>query len=125
MFLAECPVRAMIGVIAGKWKPLIVDALKIKPLRYGDLRRHLPEASKKVLTEQLRELEADRIIARNASGRAWERVEYSLTSYGRTLVPVLTLMANWGAKHKRLRKRVGRVKPSASSRGRKESQIRR
>ena len=74
-------------------------------LRFGQLRRHAPEASRKVLTEQLRELEDNQIISRKAFGQRWERVEYELTSYGRTLVPVLTLLAKWGKKHKKLMQR--------------------
>jgi DNA-binding HxlR family transcriptional regulator len=101
MRLSECPVRATIDVIEGKWKPIVVNALKEGTLRFGQLRRHAPEATKKVLTEQLRELEADQIIARKTFGQRWERVEYSLTPYGRTLVPVLTLMAKWGNTHKK------------------------
>jgi DNA-binding HxlR family transcriptional regulator len=61
----------------------------------------------KVATEQLRELEREGIISRTAFGNRWERVEYSLTGYGRTLVPVLTLMADWGMKHQRRRSRLG------------------
>jgi DNA-binding HxlR family transcriptional regulator len=105
MRLAECPVRPAIDVVEGKWKPIVVNALKPGRLRFGQLRRHVPEASRKVLTEQLRELEGDQIIARKAFGQKWERVEYELTAYGRTLVPVLTLMAKWGRKHKRLMQR--------------------
>jgi DNA-binding HxlR family transcriptional regulator len=116
MYLADCPVRATIDVIEGKWKPIIVDVLKDRSLRFGDLRRHVPEASKKVLTEQLRELEVDRILSRNASAQAWQSVEYSLTAYGRTLVPVLTLMAKWGKAHKRLQTRTTRMESAASSR---------
>jgi DNA-binding HxlR family transcriptional regulator len=101
MRLAECPVRATIDVIEGKWKPIIVNALKQGTLRFGQLRRQVPEAARKVLTEQLRELEDDGIIMRRTSEKRWERVEYSLTSYGRTLVPVLTLMAKWGKNHKK------------------------
>src|SRR5215468_6099639 len=103
MRLSECPVRATIDVIEGKWKPIIVNALKQGRLRFGELRRHVPEATRKVLTEQLRELEDDRIVVRRTSEKRWERVEYSLTSYGRTLVPVLTLMAKWGEAHKKSR----------------------
>jgi len=88
-------------VIEGKWKPIIVNALKQGTLRFGQLRRHAPEATRKVLTEQLRGLEADGIVTRKVIGQKWERVEYSLTSYGRTLVPVLTLMAKWGRTHKK------------------------
>jgi DNA-binding HxlR family transcriptional regulator len=106
MKLSECPVRATADVIDGKWKPMIVNALKAKPLRFGQLLRALPEASRKVATEQLRELESEGIISRTAFGSRWERVEYSLTKYGRTLVPVLTLMADWGVKHQRRKSRL-------------------
>jgi DNA-binding HxlR family transcriptional regulator len=102
MRLSECPVRPAIDVIEGKWKPIVVNTLKAGALRFGQLRRHAPEATRKVITEQLRELEEDGIIARKAFGQKWERVEYELTAYGRTLVPVLTLMAKWGKKHKKL-----------------------
>ena len=101
MRLSECPVRATIDVIQGKWKPIIVNALKQGTLRFGQLRRHTPEATRKVLTEQLRELEEAGIVARKVFGQKWERVEYSLTAYGRTLVPVLTLMAKWGRTHRK------------------------
>jgi DNA-binding HxlR family transcriptional regulator len=101
--LSECPVRATIEVIEGKWKPIVVNALKRGTLRFGQLRRHVPEATRKVLTEQLREMEEERIISRRILGQKWERVEYSLTSYGRTLVPVLTLMAKWGKTHKKFK----------------------
>jgi len=100
MRLSECSVRVTVDVIEGKWKPIIVNALKQGTLRFGQLRRQTPEATKKVLAEQLRELENDRIIMRRTFGEAWERVEYSLTPYGRTLVPVLTRMAKWGEAHR-------------------------
>jgi DNA-binding HxlR family transcriptional regulator len=100
MRLSECPVRAAIDVIEGKWKPIIINALKAKPLRFGQLRRETPEATKKVLTAQLRELEKDEVICRKHFGGAEEHLRYSLTTYGRTLVPILTHMAEWGAAHK-------------------------
>lgn len=101
MRLSECPVTTAINVIDGKWKPIIINALKQGTLRFGQLRRHAPEATRKVLIEQLRELGEDGIVTRRASGEKWERVEYSLTAYGRTLVPVLTLMAKWGKTHQK------------------------
>ena len=101
MRLSECPVRATIDVIEGKWKPIVVNTLKTGTLRFGQLRRHVPEATRKVLTAQLRELEEDQIIARKVLGQRWERVDYALTPYGQTLVPVLTLMAKWGITHKK------------------------
>ena len=102
MQLSECPVRPAIDVVEGKWKPIVVNALKAGRLRFGQLQRQAPEASSKVLTAQLRELEDAEIISRKAFGRRWERVEYELTAYGRTLVPVLTLLARWGRKHKKV-----------------------
>jgi DNA-binding HxlR family transcriptional regulator len=100
MRLSECPVRAAIDVIEGKWKPIIVNALKAGPLRFGQLRREAPEATKKVLTAQLRELEKDAILCRKNYAESEEHFRYGLTAYGRTLVPVLARMAKWGAKHK-------------------------
>jgi DNA-binding HxlR family transcriptional regulator len=100
MRLSECPVRPAIDVIQGKWKPILVDALKAKPLRYGQLRRAAPEATKKVLTAQLRELEKDGIVCRKNFAVGEERFRYSLTAYGRTLVPILAQMAKWGANHR-------------------------
>jgi DNA-binding HxlR family transcriptional regulator len=130
MRLSECPVRATADVIDGKWKPMIVNALKAKPLRFGGLLRALREASRKVATEQLRELEGEGIISRTAFGNRWERVEYSLTEYGRTLVPVLTLMAQWGAKHQRRKTRLraqaldtGSAKREAVSNWKMQSEI--
>ena len=110
--LAQCPVRATIDVIDGKWKPIIVNALKQGSLRFGQLRRHAPEATTKVLTEQLRELEEAGILSRTIFGQKWERVEYSLTPYGRTLVPVLTLMAKWGKTHKKSKENKNPRRPS-------------
>src|SRR5580700_4145369 len=112
MKLSECPVRATADVIDGKWKPMIVNALKAKPLRFGQLLRTLPEASRKVVTEQLRELELEGIISRTAFGNRWQRVEYSLTGYGRTLVPVLTSIGPVSSKE--IRKLKSRLKSSRS-----------
>jgi DNA-binding HxlR family transcriptional regulator len=104
MHLSECPVRAAIDVIEGKWKPIIINALKSKPLRFGQLRRETPEATKKVLTAQLRELEKDEVICRKNFGEPEDHLRYALTTYGRTLVPILARMAKWGALHKALHK---------------------
>jgi DNA-binding HxlR family transcriptional regulator len=88
MKLSDCPVRATADAIDGKWKPMIINALKSRTLRFGQLLREIPEASRKVLTDQLRELQRARLISRKASGRKSERVEYSLTPYGKTFIPV-------------------------------------
>lgn len=99
--MTDRPVRATIDVIEGKWNPIVVNALKPGTFRLGQLRRHIPEAARKLLTQQLRDLEKDQIITRKVLGQRWERVEYALTPYGRTLVPILTLLAKWGRKHKK------------------------
>ena len=113
MRLYECPVRETADVIDGKWKPMIVNSLKSGTLRFGQLLRRIPEASRKVLTEQLRELEREQIVSRMVFGSRSERVEYSLTRYGLTLVPVLTVMADWGRAHKTRKRRLAKSrKPS-------------
>jgi len=106
MNIDQCPVRETANVIGGKWKPLILYYLKSGAQRYGELRRNLPDASKKVLTDQLRELERDGIISRGQRTSKALSVEYSLTKYGKTLSPILILMAAWGEKHKAMRTRV-------------------
>lgn len=114
MKIFDCPVRATADVIDGKWKPMIINSLKFRTLRFGQLLRQIPEASRKVLTDQLRDLEREEIVARMQFGRRAERVEYSLTPYGLTLVPVLTVMADWGVKHqkqKRLPAKSKAIKP--------------
>jgi DNA-binding HxlR family transcriptional regulator len=102
MDMNSCPVRTTIDVIDGKWKPLIVYYLKVGKQRFGQLRRSIPEAPRKVLTEQLREMEKDGLVHRTIRRRPLE-VEYSLTEYGETLVPILTMMAEWGERHKQIK----------------------
>jgi DNA-binding HxlR family transcriptional regulator len=82
MRLSDCPVRPAIDVIEGKWKPVVVNALKGGRLRFGQLQRHAPEASSKVLTDQLRELEDDQIISRKEFGRRWDASNMSLPLTG-------------------------------------------
>jgi DNA-binding HxlR family transcriptional regulator len=94
----------MVDVIDGKWKPIIINYLKSGTLRFGQLRRRMPSATKKVLVEQLRELEVDGIVHRSITGRQPMPVEYSLTAYGKTIVPILTLMAAWGEHHRKFRR---------------------
>lgn len=102
MMLADCRVRITLDVLRGKWKAIIIKALKERSLGYAELRRIIPEPSKKVLTDHLRELEQDRIISRIRSTERGVRAEYSLTDYGRTLIPVLAVMRAWGQTHREL-----------------------
>lgn len=102
MMLADCRVKVTVDVIRGKWKPIIIKALKNGNLGYAELRRIVPEPTKKVLTDHLRELEQDRIISRTKSPQRLVRSEYALTEYGRTLIPVLAVMREWGKMHREL-----------------------
>ena len=104
MLLSQCPVSATLRVIGGKWKPLILNELKRGKLRYGQLRRRIPEASHKVLTEQLRQLEQVGIVERNLYHETILRSEYQLTSYGESLRPILQALCDWGVRHRRLRR---------------------
>ena len=88
--------------MGGKYKPLLlyhVEANKV--LRFGQLRRLVSDASKKMLTQQLRELEADGLIRRKVYKVVPPKVEYSLTERGKSLQPVLREMGRWGANHAR------------------------
>jgi DNA-binding HxlR family transcriptional regulator len=99
MRLEECPVRAALSVIGGKWKSIITYSLLDGTKRFGELRRLVPEATQKVLTEQLRELERDGIVLRRVYQQVPLKVEYSLTDYGDTLRPVMLGLCNWGKTH--------------------------
>jgi DNA-binding HxlR family transcriptional regulator len=95
----ECPVRAALTVIGGKWKPVIARYLVFRTRRFGELRKLMPDATQKMLTQQLRELESDGVIARKVYRQVPPKVEYSLTAYGLTLRPVLHELCKWGEKH--------------------------
>jgi DNA-binding HxlR family transcriptional regulator len=100
MEFSECPVAATLEVIGGKWKPLILFQLRDRPMRFSELRRMVPEATQKMLTQQLRDLERDGIIHRKVYAVVPPKVDYSLTDYGQTLKPLLALMCAWGSKHR-------------------------
>jgi DNA-binding HxlR family transcriptional regulator len=106
MLKADCPVTAALRVIAGKWKALIYRELQSSSVRYGQLRRRIPEASQKMLTLQLRELERDGLVRRSIHHESVLRTQYSLTSYGKTLLPAIVELSRWGKKHQvRLRRK--------------------
>jgi DNA-binding HxlR family transcriptional regulator len=83
-------------VIGGKWKVLLLWALNERPHRFGELRRELPGVTEKVLTAQLRELEADGIVRREVYDEVPPRVEYSLTPLGVSLNEALAPLGAWG-----------------------------
>jgi DNA-binding HxlR family transcriptional regulator len=98
--ISECPVTTAIAVIAGKWKPTILCEIREGARRFSDLRRDIPGISEKVLSQHLRDLEADGIVARREFHEgAVLATEYAFTDYGRTLIPALNALAQWGVKH--------------------------
>ena len=94
----SCAVELAVDLIGGKWKPVILAHLKEGAHRYGELRRRMPRVSEKMLTQQLRELEADGIVRRVAFEGRVPHVEYHLTEAGEELRPALTELYEWGAR---------------------------
>ena len=96
---SPCPVTTTLSVIGGKWKPIILFIIRDEKKRFGEIKKLIPAITQKMLTQQLRELEQDTIINRKVYPVVPPKVEYSLTDYGRTLVPILDAMAAWGGRH--------------------------
>lgn len=95
---SECPLTRSMAIIGTKWKPLIVHVIKKRKLRFGQLDAIIPLITRKVLTEQLKELEADGIIIRKSFNEIPPRVEYSLTKKGLALLPILNTIKVWNKK---------------------------
>ena len=91
-----CDVEATLSVIGGRWKPVLVCHLLDGRKRFGELRRLTPNATERMITLQLRELEADGVIDRHVYAEVPPRVEYEVTAFGRSLEPILALMQAWG-----------------------------
>lgn len=96
----ECPVNLTLHTIMGKWKALILWQLNSKKKRYGELRKALPTITHKMLTQQLRELEADGIISRTVYPVVPPKVEYALTEQGKEIGSILDMMAEWAQKYR-------------------------
>ena len=95
-----CSVEATLSVIGGRWKPVIIfNLLQNDFLRFGELKRKIEGITQRMLTNQLRELEKDKVVLRKVYAEVPPRVEYSLTDYGRTLEPIMIAMRDWGAEH--------------------------
>lgn len=91
-----CAVEATLGLIDGKWKGVVLYHLLDGTLRFNEIRRKLPSVTQRMLTNQLRELEADGLLARKVFAEVPPRVEYSLTDRGRSLRPVIMALKAWG-----------------------------
>ena len=91
----KCPVTHAMNIIGGKWKPIIIYLLSRGDLRFGKLLMFMPSISRKVLTDQLREMEIDGLINREKFAETPPRVEYSLTKSSENLIPLLESLADW------------------------------
>ena len=95
----NCPIEAAVDVFGGKWKALILWWLQERTWRFAELRRQIPGITEKMLTQQLRELEANGIVERRVYPTVPPKVEYSLTDYGRSLKRALREICDWGRQH--------------------------
>lgn len=98
-------VAAALKVIGGKWKALLLWKICDGKVRFNELRRLIPDASQKMLSQHLKELERDRLIHREVFPETPPRVEYSLTEYGRSLEPVFAALGEWGKVHRRIERK--------------------
>jgi DNA-binding HxlR family transcriptional regulator len=104
-----CPAEITLRVIGGKWKPVILWHLSTGTKRFSELKRAIPGVTQRMLSQQLRELEADGVVLRKVYAQVPPKTEYSLTEFGRTLGPILRLMCKWGSEHARRLRGRGRV----------------
>lgn len=106
----QCPIEVTISLIGGKYKAIILWHLINKTLRFGELKKLVTSATPKMLTQQLRELEDDGLINRYVYPVVPPKVEYSLTEFGESIIPILDSMCKWGTNYlKENRNTVGNV----------------
>ncbi|WP_137157792.1 helix-turn-helix domain-containing protein [Rhizobium sp. FKL33] len=91
-----CSVEAAIALIDGKWKSVILFHLMNGTLRFNALKRHIPDVTQRMLTNQLRELEEDGLIIRTVYAVVPPKVEYSLSPLGESMIPILLALKAWG-----------------------------
>ena len=88
-----------IGLVCGKWKPIILFHIETGAKRYSELQRLIPDASDRMLSRSLREMESDHLISRKVYAEVPARVEYTLTKRSKALYPILASMSHWGTKY--------------------------
>jgi DNA-binding HxlR family transcriptional regulator len=96
------PESLPLEIIGGKWKMPIVWILSAKSMRYGELKKVFPKITHKMLTQQLRELEKDELIARKVYSQVPPKVEYSLTLLGKSVLPVIEMLLEWGNEYRKV-----------------------
>lgn len=94
--LYHCPLEMTIDLIGGKWKVILLWNLSNQTLRFNEIRKIFPEATQKMLTQQLRDLEDNGLVSRKVYAQVPPKVEYSITEFGKSLMPILHEMNQWG-----------------------------
>lgn len=97
----KCGIDVTLAVVGGKWKASILWHLAQQTMRFSDLQRQFAGTTRKMLTQQLRELEADGLVHREVYPQVPPKVEYSLTEKGRSIFPILDMMCNWARQYLR------------------------
>ena len=95
----DCPITNSLKLIGGKWKIAITYNLRKGPLRFGELKRALSPITQQMLTKQLREMERDQLIRRKVFEVVPPKVEYSLTEFGLSVIPILKSFSDWNKKN--------------------------
>ena len=98
--LPDCPVATTVQLIGNKWKLLIIRNLLVRPWRFNELHKNLEGISQKVLSDSLRQMEADGIITRTVYPEVPPHVEYALSELGESMRPILMSMQEWGNSYK-------------------------
>jgi DNA-binding HxlR family transcriptional regulator len=99
--ISPCPIDAMLSVIDGRWKGTILWRLLDQPMRTSELRRSIPGITERMLIRHLHDLVRDGIVVRHEESSVPPCVRYSISEYGLTLVPVLSVVCDWGREHLR------------------------
>ncbi len=95
----NCPIEAPISLIGGKYKSIILFHLSNHTLRFNELQKLIPQATPKMLTQQLRELEGDGLLSRVVYPIVPPKTEYSLTTFGESLIPIINSLCDWGKQY--------------------------
>ncbi len=98
----DCPLRLTMSLLGSKWKSCILDELRHRSLRPSELHKLLPEATPRVLDLQLKELVEDGLVSKTIFPELPPRSEYSITELGKTLIPIIDAMIDWGNKNTEL-----------------------
>lgn len=119
----HCALDVTMGYIGGKWKSVVLWYLRKDRKRFGELKKHIPDITEKMLSLQLKELERDGIVERTVYAEVPPRVEYCLTEEGKTLLPVIEAIAAWGREKGNSEGSIREKKPAVKPLKRKNAKV--